>query len=612
MSDSTPTLIGSLRTLLPLLTRQDRMRTVRLLILSFFAALSELGLAGGVALLATFFATPEKAFMQLPAFIKDHATFLEQDPRYGIVAAFCLVICLLVVKNALATVNAWLSTNLAEGISNTTSLRIMQFFCRVPYLWVSHTGTAEMLYTFSAARQLGNTLINLIQIINHLIIVLLFFVGLLVIAPLPSLLVFFLFALSTQCIIKVLRKAIDVRASAVYRADHESYSLQQLGIHALKELRLYGRTETLSSQYGQALMRAQNAKSRQSMFSRLPINALETLGFCILLLMLLFLVWVQDASIARITAIMGFMAAAAWRLLPVGNRLLEYWVGLRGNAPYLHRAAQAIQEEANLAGSLMEMKAGGTTVPLPYSQAVQVAQASFGYPGAPSLALDCVTFSIPRGSMVGIVGLSGAGKSTLINILAGLIPPTSGNILIDGTPLELQNTPAWLAKIGYVSQAPYILNLSLAENIALSTWGEKPDPARVLECCHMAALDFVNDLPDGIDTILGERGTRLSGGQAQRVAIARALYSHPELVIFDEATSSLDMKNERAIHETILSLRKQMTLVIIAHRLSAVEGCDQLVWLDKGQVRACGPTKEILPEYSAFLHQHEPEAFQAE
>jgi len=119
----------------------------------------------------------------------------------------------------------------------------------------------------------------------------------------------------------------------------------------------------------------------------------------------------------------------------------------------------------------------------------------------------------------------------------------------------------------------------------------------------MASLDFVDELEHGIDTVLGDRGTRLSGGQAQRVAIARALYSEPALIIFDEATSSLDMKNERVIHDTILSLRDQVTMVIIAHRLTTVEGCDVLVWLDKGIVRRMGSVEEVLPEYEAELHQ---------
>jgi ABC-type multidrug transport system fused ATPase/permease subunit len=152
-----------------------------------------------------------------------------------------------------------------------------------------------------------------------------------------------------------------------------------------------------------------------------------------------------------------------------------------------------------------------------------------------------------------------------------------------------------------VAQAPYLLDASLAENVALSRWGETIDRERVLRCCRMAALDFINDLDKGIDTVLGERGMRLSGGQAQRVAIARALYSEPELIIFDEATSSLDMKNERSIHETILSLRDKVTMVIIAHRLSTVESCDSVIWLDKGRVHMVGSVDTVLPEYRAEL-----------
>ena len=203
--------------------------------------------------------------------------------------------------------------------------------------------------------------------------------------------------------------------------------------------------------------------------------------------------------------------------------------------------------------------------------------------------------------MIGLVGFSGSGKSTLVNVLSGLLPHDKGNIFIDDTVLTRANTPGWLENIGYVSQSPFILDATLAENVALSRWGEEIDRARVLKCCEMAALDFIDDLEGGIDTVLGDRGVRLSGGEAQRVAIARSLYSDPGLIIFDEATSALDMKNEQAIHHTVLSLHNQVTMIIIAHRLTTVENCDYLIWLDKGRIKMQGSVAEVLPSYKIAL-----------
>ncbi len=207
-----------------------------------------------------------------------------------------------------------------------------------------------------------------------------------------------------------------------------------------------------------------------------------------------------------------------------------------------------------------------------------------------------------KGSMVGIIGPSGAGKSTLVGILTGLLSPDSGCVSVDDVPLDAVRSAGWSVQIGYVPQTPFLLNASLADNVAFSRWGEAIDRDRVSACCRMAAIDFLDQLPEGLDTLLGERGTRLSGGQLQRVAIARALYSGPACIIFDEATSSLDGAAEAAIQRTINGLRDQMTLIVIAHRLSTVEMCDTVYWLEGGAVVDSGPAEVIVPAYRQALH----------
>ncbi|MCL0107953.1 ATP-binding cassette domain-containing protein, partial [Peptococcaceae bacterium] len=172
-----------------------------------------------------------------------------------------------------------------------------------------------------------------------------------------------------------------------------------------------------------------------------------------------------------------------------------------------------------------------------------------------------------------------------------------GKVLIDGVELNDETRPAWLKKIGYVPQSPYIYDGTLAENIAFGYQGDEIDRDKVLKVCKMAAIDFLKDLPDGIDTQIGERGIKLSGGQRQRVAIARALYLEPEVMIFDEATSSLDTKSEKAIQDTIYNLKGNQTLIIIAHRLSTVKDCDFLVWIEKGEVKMIGEPDEVLERY---------------
>jgi len=223
---------------------------------------------------------------------------------------------------------------------------------------------------------------------------------------------------------------------------------------------------------------------------------------------------------------------------------------------------------------------------------------SFRYAGVDSDSLSRIDMNILKGQVVGVIGHSGAGKSTLINVLSGLLTPHSGSIYVDSREVQGDALSRWqVGMIGYVPQSPYICDGTLAENVAFGLSGDEIDSDQVVECCRMAAIDFLDDLPQGIATPIGERGVRLSGGQQQRVAIARALYKKPEIIIFDEATSSLDTKSEKAIQETVYSLRGSVTLIVVAHRLSTVADCDEVYWIDKGKVRMAGSAADVLAEY---------------
>ena len=184
--------------------------------------------------------------------------------------------------------------------------------------------------------------------------------------------------------------------------------------------------------------------------------------------------------------------------------------------------------------------------------------------------------------------------------MAGLLQADSGNIAVDGHPL---NPTRERLAVGYVPQSLYLLDASLEENVAFSRWQEPADAARAHECCQMAAMNFVDDLPEGIHTVLGERGVRLSGGQVQRVGIARALYSDPELLIFDEATSALDGATEKEIMGTISSLRGSVSILLIAHRLSTVEICDTIYRIEQGRIVDSGCPQIVLPRYEQALRE---------
>lgn len=595
------------RRLFPLVSSTERKRLFGVLALTVFIAFVELAITGLVALLAAVFGSLESALNHNPLLWLRTNLGIDfgNDARYLALAILCVILLAIVCKNAVTVVQQWHVSTFSETIGNAARARLLRFFLCAPFLWVMRVGTSEILFGFNAGSTLGANLLMVLQIFSNVLIIVTIFFGLVAVSPIPALTFLCTLGIGGSLIVMGTRKMLNAKAAAVYRADLALHNIQQTVVHGLKELRLYGREGAIFSAYNAKLNDVLQARKWYQSLSRLPVGSLEIWGLASLVGVLLLLIFVQNAGIATISGIMGFMAAAAWRTLPVANRLVDNLTQLRSALPYLNKVVEMLMLEKELSE---KMSPPFTTPaqPLHFEESIRFNKVSFHYPGASAPALREVDFTIKAGHMFGLVGLSGAGKSTLVNILSGLIPPESGSLLVDDTPITRNNARSWLQHIGYVSQAPYILDASLAENVALSRWGEEMDRERVKECCRMAALDFIDDLDDGIDTKLGERGVRLSGGQAQRVAIARALYSEPQLIIFDEATSSLDIKNEKAIHETILSLREKATIVIIAHRLSSVENCDSVIWLDKGQVHMAGNLDKVLPEYTAALYSSQP------
>jgi ABC-type multidrug transport system fused ATPase/permease subunit len=226
------------------------------------------------------------------------------------------------------------------------------------------------------------------------------------------------------------------------------------------------------------------------------------------------------------------------------------------------------------------------TAPLKLSEVIRFENVSYAYPFAGRRAVEDLTFEIRAGTTIGVVGPTGAGKTTVIDLLIGLLAPTAGRILVDGRPIGDSNRRAWQRAIGYVPQATFLADLSVAENIAFGVKPDAIDMGAVERAAGIANIhEFVSgDLPSGYQTRIGERGVRLSGGQRQRIAIARALYHRPSVLVFDEATSSLDTDTEEAIIEAIGKLRRRHTIVMIAHRLTTVQDCDRILVMDNGRL----------------------------
>ena len=233
-------------------------------------------------------------------------------------------------------------------------------------------------------------------------------------------------------------------------------------------------------------------------------------------------------------------------------------------------------------------------MPLKFQREINLTDLSFSYPIRKEFSLSKISMTVKKGDFVGIIGETGSGKSTLVNLLIGLLKPFEGRVEVDELDIN-SNLPEWYKKIGYIPQSVYLIDDTIRKNIALGLKEDDIDDNLIKKAVEKASLsDFLNQLSNGLETIVGEKGIRLSGGQQQRIGIARALYRDPEILILDEATSSLDQTTENKIMESIQFLKRTKTLIVVTHRLSTVKNCDKIFFIDKGKIIKQGTPKEIL------------------
>jgi ABC-type multidrug transport system fused ATPase/permease subunit len=279
-------------------------------------------------------------------------------------------------------------------------------------------------------------------------------------------------------------------------------------------------------------------------------------------------------------------------LLPALNQILY----LTNSVQFGHGAIEFVEGELDTFGPYASpIDATGALEEAPHrlEREVRLDEVWFRYPTRDDPAIRGLSFEIVAGESFGIIGKTGSGKSTLLDVILGVLEPDNGQVSIDGVPLA-ERRDQWQRSIGYVPQDVYLVDDTLRANVALGWYSDDVDEERVLEAIRLAELDdVVANLPDGLDTRVGERGVRLSGGQRQRVGLARALYTRPSVLVLDEATSNLDQVTERQIVETLTELRGGLTMIVVTHRIASVRNCDRILYLDAGSIRGLGSFESV-------------------
>lgn len=482
---------------------------------------------------------------------------------------------------------AWRQARFVFELHAKLSQRLFAGYLRQPYTFHLQRNSAQLIRnTIGQVSDVANVIQQGLVLVTEILVLLGISTLLLTVEPLGALLVVTTLGLAGWCFNRLTRSHLLRWGTA--RQHHDGLRIQHLqqGLGGAKDVKLMGRENDFLDQYWLHNSGSARIGQRRAALEALPRLWLELLAVSGLAALVLVIIW-QGKPLETLLPTLGLFAAAAFRLMPSVNRVLGGVQGLR----FSLAAIDSLHSEFRLLDSYQAPQPGG---PLRLKKALTLDQVGFRYPDTSAYALRGVSLSIPRGDSVGLIGGSGAGKSTLVDVILGLLTPLSGTVSVDGVDIQTR-LRGWQDQIGYVPQVIYLTDDTLRRNVAFGLPADQIDEVSVWRAVRAAQLeDFVNDLPQGLDTLVGERGVRLSGGQRQRIGIARALYHDPSVLVLDEATSSLDTATERGVMEAVRALKGDKTLLIVAHRLSTVEHCNRLFRLEHGTVVEEGETALVL------------------
>lgn len=514
------------------------------------------------------------------------------DPRVFAACACVVAILAIAFKNFMYFCSLRYTLLFAEKLSAHLGAEIIRRYLNKEYVWHISSKSHDVYNRYLQRWALGGIVLLLMQIYGYSICALMMFTVLFLFVPSITLIVMVMFGAAGGGAYLFLRRKMDAAgiAQTKYAALESNYLLTSS--RGIKEVILYQQQDRFYEKLRETIQQAVPSKVFMGFAAMIPPWLLEISGFVSVLMVMLIMI-AQNASMPQIIQSFSILMLTAWRVLPSINRAMSSAVMLRGYRQSANLVLTLLEEFLrDPPNAIPELKSG-----LTFRKTMQFENIDFCYPESEKKALDNVSFTINKGESIGIIGPSGAGKSTLAMIVSGLISLTSGRILIDGMVMDDAMMATYRSKVGFVPQAPFLMAGKIADNVAFSQWGKKYDRERVLQACKLAAMDFIDANPKGIDIPVGENGVGLSGGQIQRVAIARALFPNPDVIIFDEATSALDQASENLIKNTIEKLHGSTTLLVIAHRLATVENCDKIIWLEKGKIVKLGETEKILMEY---------------
>ena len=586
-----------IRKLLYLLTRSEKKKLILLLFLSIIGSVLDIATIGIIPAMITVVSD------------QTQMTFLNEklgrfgyhinDLRTLLIYGSLSVIFVYIIKNSFITLLIYLRAKIVSEMQERLCFALLVKYYNAPYEFHLTRNSSDLLSkVYDEARQVVNNLVmpvlTMIMEIITAITILIFLVSM---QPVITLITAIVFIFIGSIYLFTIKRKSDFYGSRLPYLRSDLLKATQEGIHGLKDARVLNREQYFLKRIYGFLNGTTIAQKFQNFTSQVTKPFVETTGIALVMCIVIYLAFKQT-NIQAIIPIISLFGIAALRLLPSINQIVSNYSAIRiigFTVDIVYDEFKALENE-----SPMSKEGKPISEKLKFNDKMEIRSIHFRYKGTGKDVLEQLSISIKRGEAVALVGSSGSGKTTLVDLTLGLLRPQQGSIYVDGKDI-FENISAWRDNIGYVPQFIYLTDSSIKRNIAFGVDEEEISEEALWSAIRAAQLEtLIQELPEGLDTEIGERGVRLSGGQRQRIGIARALYHNPEVLIFDEATSALDNLTEKYITEEINMLKGERTIILIAHRLTTVQNCDCIYFIKNGRLADTGKYEHLLQNNSEF------------
>ena len=511
-----------------------------------------------------------------------------------------LVLVALTVSTIVSMFTIWKLALYGTTVGVEIADRLYAYYMQEDWQFHASGSSAQLTKQVSIeAMRLTNSIVQpLMQMNAKAVLATLISVSILIYNPIIAVIGLLIFALAYIVLYKLVRRKLAFNGQEISQVSTDRFRLMNEGFGGIKDVLLLNRSHDFIERFEKSGKIYARALGLNTAIGQVPRYFMELIAFGSMIGLVLLLIKLHAGNLGAVLPILAVYALAAFKLLPALQQIYSNIAQIKGNLS----AFEALK--GDLKKSLSQNKClnkKSISMRIELTEKIALNNVSFNYPGKSIPALNGVNIIIPVNSVVGLVGSSGSGKSTLIDLLLGLLTPQSGSLYIDNTHVTRENKRAWQNTLGFVPQSIFLSEGSIAENIAFGIPDKDISLDQINKTIKLAHLtEMVEQLPDGVNTKVGERGVQLSGGQRQRIGIARALYHEADILVFDEATSALDGITEKIIMDAIHEFSGKKTIIMIAHRLKTVQKCDIIYLMEQGKVIDKGTYKELLKKNIQF------------